>query len=193
VALRQQLEADRLTLRKEVVAALSDKTKGKGDDPAKTVGDLAKIVKQLAEKLDKIESTLQSRNDEALLARIDHAFATLQQKLAGATAPPVSSSQAVPQPTAQESLINVLRRSYRTLRQFTEFNDGLVSIPRLYHEVRRGLPQLSVEALHRELISLWDRREIELKVLNEVRMATEPDKGISRGENLYYYVYWQNP
>jgi hypothetical protein len=55
------------------------------------------------------------------------------------------------------------------------------------------LPHLSVEALHRELQTLWDRRELELKVLNEVRLATEPDKAITRGENLYYYVYWQSP
>ena len=190
-AIRQALEADRVALRQEVVAALSAKSKGKTGDPAKAIADLSKTVSQLADKLGKLEATLQSGSDDALLARIDQAFAVLQQKVAATTAVP--SSQVSPPPTPQESLAAVLRRAYRTLKQFAEFNDGLVPIPRLYHEARRTLPHLSVEALHRELQSLWDRRELELKVLNEVRQATEPDKGITRGEDLFYYVFWQNP
>ena len=190
-ALRQALEADRVALRQEVVAALSAKSKGKTGDPAKAMAELSKTVSQLADKLGKLEATLQSGTDDALLARIDQAFAVLQQKVAATTAAP--SSQVSPPPPPQESLAAVLRRAYRTLKQFAEFNDGLVPIPRLYHEARRTLPQLSVEALHRELQALWDRRELELKVLNEVRQATEPDKGITRGEDLFYYVFWQNP
>jgi hypothetical protein len=191
-ALREQLEADRATLRNDVVAALFAKSKAKSGDPAKAVAGLAKVVKQVSEKLEKLESTLQSRTEDALLAHIDQAFAALQQKLAGAMAAPAPSAPAVPPPATPESLTSVLRRAYRTLRQFAEFNDGLVPIPRLYHDARRSLPHLSVEALHRELQSLWERRELELKVLNEVRMATEPDKGITLGENLYYYVFWKN-
>jgi hypothetical protein len=192
-ALRQSLEADRAALRQEVVAALSAKSKGKTGDPAKAIADLSRTVSQLAEKLGKLEAALQSGTDDALLARIDQAFAALQQKVAATTAAPVPSSHAAAPPSAQESLATVLRQSYRTLRQFAEFNDGLVPIPRLYHEARRKVPHLSVEALHRELQTLWDRRELELKVLNEVRQATEPDKGITRGEDLFYYVFWQNP
>jgi hypothetical protein len=191
-ALRQALEADRAALRQEVVAALFAKSKGK-TDPAKAIADLSKTVGQLAEKLGKLEATMQSGSDDALLARIDQAFAALQLKVAATTASPVPSSHVAAPPAPQETLDAVLRRAYRTLRQFAEFNDGLVPIPRLYHEARRTLPHLSVEALHRELQSLWDRRELELKVLNEVRTASEPDKAITRGENLYYYVFWQTP
>ena len=50
-----------------------------------------------------------------------------------------------------------------------------------------------MEAFHRELEALWHRRELELKVLNDVRSAVEPDKGIRHGDNLYYFVYWPNP
>jgi uncharacterized protein (DUF885 family) len=191
-ALREQLEADRATLRQEVVAALSAKSKSKTGDSAKVVADLAKAVTQMADRLAKLESTLQSGTDDALLARIDEAFAALQRKLASAITSPASGATVAPPQAAQESLAVVLRRAYRTLRQFAEFNDGLVPIPRLYHETRRSLPNLSVEALQRELQSLWDRRELELKVLNEVRSATEPDKGITRGQNLYYFVFWKN-
>jgi hypothetical protein len=192
-ALVQTLEADRKSLREEVIAAVAAKSKGKAGDTTKVVADLAKTVQQLADKLEKLEAALESQSGDAVLAHIDQAFAALQQKLGGTTTEPVSRSPVASPPAPQESLAEILRRSYRTLRQFAEFNDGLVPIPRLYHEARRSLSHLSVEALHRELQVLADRRELELKVINEVRLASEPDKGITRGENLYYYVYWHNP
>jgi hypothetical protein len=192
-ALVKALEADRAALRHEVVAALSAKPKGKTDDPAKVIGELGKTVMQMAEKLATLETKLQARDDDAVLARIDQAFAVLQQKVGAVAASPTTSSPVGAPVAPQASLAATLRQAYRTLRQFAEFNDGLVPIPRLYHEARRSMPNLSVEALHRELQTLWERRDLELKVLNEVRMATEPDKGITRGENLFYYVFWQNP
>lgn len=54
------------------------------------------------------------------------------------------------------------------------------------------LHNLSVEEFHQELVKLWDARQLDLMVLNEVRRATEPDKAIRRGDNLYYFVKWRN-
>jgi hypothetical protein len=188
--LLQNLDADRAALRQGILTAV--KGKSKGADPAKALSDLSKTVAQLSERLAKLESTLAGGTDEALLSRIDSAFAELRRKIeSGVGKSPAAASQ--PAAPKQASQAEVLRQAYRTLRQFHEFSDGLVPIPRLYHEARRSLPGLSVEAMHRELQALWDGRQLELKVLNEVRLATEPDKAIHRGENLYYFVYWPSP
>jgi hypothetical protein len=190
----QNLDADRAALRQEVLAAV--KSKAKGPNPAKLLADVSKMIAQLAERVAKLEAALAGASDDALLARIDAAFAGLRQKVEAAAGPAAhapSPAAAVPFPTKPESPVEVLRRAYQLLRQLHEFSDGLVPIPRLYHEARRSLPALSVEALHRELQALWDRRELELKILNEVRLASEPDKALQRGDNLYYFVYWPSP
>ena len=184
-ALQKSLENDRLTLRDEVAKALAKKeTKG---DPGKEIAALAKSVATLLEKVQKIETAFQSQSDAGLLARIDQQFALFQQKLDKAIRAEPSSKEPAPR---AETLPGQLQRAYRKLRQFVDFEDGLVPIPRLYHEVRREAPQLTVAAFHQELERLWSERVLELKVLNEVRSAAEPDKAIRRDDNLYYFIYW---
>jgi hypothetical protein len=193
-ALKQTLEQDRRALRDEVLAALTGPTKAKGKDPSKEIAALGKALEKIQESIRKMEAAIQGNDSSAILTRIDLAFEAFLKKLDSA-APPDSghrgpaAAAAVDKPTLQ----NVLHAAYRKLRQFVEFEDGLVPIPRLYHETRRTMPALSVEAFHRELQALWDRRELELKILNNVRDASEPDKAITRGENLYYYVFWARP
>lgn len=191
-ALLKALENDRATLKHEVVAALTTKSKIKPLDPSKAIADLDKTLKQLADKLEKLQGALHSQSDDAVLAGIDKAFAKLSEKLVGHTTSSAHAPPAAASP-AQESLTDALRQAYSTLRQFHEFESGLVPIPNLYHELRRQLPTLTVAALHRELQKLWEERQLELKILNEVRLGSELDKAIHRGENLYYFVYWPGP
>jgi hypothetical protein len=203
---RQNLEADRRRLREEVVAALAPKGKAKGEGSlAKELGDLSRAVAGLAAKIQKLEAKLQGGADEQVLGKIDDAFARMTARLdralpgQGPSAPPrkeekpAAKAEAPSRPAAPStpvSLRTVLRDAYDKLRCFREFQDGLVEIPRLYHEARRAIPNLSVAAFHQELQALWSRREVQLHVLNEVQSASEPDKGIRHNDMLYYYLYW---
>jgi hypothetical protein len=193
-ALQKDLEADRLSLRDEILKALSPKgAKGKSDLGKEWAG-LAKTVEDLRKRLEKVENALQNEGQESALERIDQAFAALQRRLEASLAGQSPASPAAahqpPKPVVSETLQSQLQKAYQKLRQFVEFEDGLVEIPRLFHETRRSRPELTVDAFHRELDRLWSERVLELKVLNEVRSAAEPDKGIRRGDNLYYFVYW---
>jgi hypothetical protein len=138
---------------------------------------------------------LQNQGSEYLLEHIDQAFESLSAKLAkampGALTIPASGTGRQVAATP-ETLQGQLQHAYQNLCRFVEFEDGLVEIPRLYHETRRVRPDLTVEAFHKELDRLWSQRLLELKVLNEVRSAAEPDKGVRRGDSLYYFVYWPN-
>jgi hypothetical protein len=192
--LHKALENDRQTLRQEVLAALSAKGKGKGTaDPAKDLQAIIKNLTELSKRLENLEKALQRSADTEILAKIDRAFDALQAKLAPASSHAAGPTKAPTQHTPPSSLRDTLHQAYQTLCQYFEFEDGLVKMPNLYHEARKKMPSLTVEAFHRELESLWTRRVLELKVLNEVRSATEPDKGIRRDDNLYYFVYWPSP
>ena len=84
-----------------------------------------------------------------------------------------------------------LRKAYDELKaHFREYQEGMVELPRLYHEVRRARPDLTVADFHRELLTLETNRVIDLHIRNEVRDAPEPDKAIRRNDKLYYFVYW---
>jgi hypothetical protein len=189
-ALRQGLAEDRRALREQILAALP--AKGKREPKlGQEVGRLSKVVSDLAARLAKLEEAVAAREGEAVLARIDQAFAALAARLeqAGPPAAAVAPATAAGAPVLRD----VLRAAYDKFRHFLEYQDGLVDIPRLYHEARRALPGLTAQALHRELLDLWDRREVELHVLNEVQRAAEPDLGIRRDEKLFYFVYWKRP
>jgi hypothetical protein len=73
---------------------------------------------------------------------------------------------------------------------FVEHRDGLVALPRLYDQVRRARPDLTLDQFHAAIDQLSRERQSELHVLNEV--STEPtakDNGsILRGDRLYHYV-----
>jgi hypothetical protein len=200
-ALRRRLEQDQEKLRNELLAAITEKGTGKAkaDAAAKEHAALSKTVGQLAERLEKIEAAMQGNSAQPILEKIDRAFATLRSQLERAVPSEASPEPrpAAPSPGARTtptpSLRTVLRQAYDDLCQLIDFQDRLVPLPRLYHQARQALPSLSVEAFHTELQLLWDQRVLELQILNEVRMATEPDKAIRRGDNLYYFVLWHEP
>ena len=190
--LQEQLQADRETLRAEVKAALANKSATPGS--AAEIKTLAVKMDDFAKRLSKLEESVKPVSENDLLARIDQAFAGLARKLesrlgsAAATknpANPISSSASPP-----KTLRSILRKAYEDLCLYVEFEDGLVELPRLYHEARRTLSGLTVHAFHQELETLWSQRVLELKVINEVRSVSEPDKALRRGDNLYYYVLW---
>jgi hypothetical protein len=184
---QQQLQADRAGLREELLASV--KSKAKGIDPSKEIAALAKKLDELAKQLAALEAKVKPTDESDPLARIDAAFAKLDQKLQArfGVAAPVKAA-----PTTA-SLRSVLRDAYETLCMFIEFDSGIVEMPRLYHEARKAMPNLTVHAFHQELEGLWSQKVLELKVLNEVRSAKEPDKAIRRGDNLYYFVFWPKP
>jgi hypothetical protein len=220
IALRQGLEAERAALREQVTAALAAKGKGKEDKLSQEVSRLAKVVEGIQSKLQKLEEAVRGQEGESPLARIDHGFealrARLDQLLAGLPAPSAAPRPEAARPReagtpprepprlaevpsatmgeeARPSLRSVLRNAYETLCCFREFEDGVVNLPRLYQEARQALPDLTTETFRREIASLWDKREVELHILNEVRETTELDKAIRRNENLYYFIYWPQP
>ena len=123
---------------------------------------------------------------------LDQIVAALREKF-GATlpdAPPPPVAPPVPGADAPE-LGAALRAAYDHLCKFVEFRDRLVELPRLYHEARKRLPALTVEAFHGELSRLSRAYLVELHVLNEVRTAEEPHLAILRDGRLYYYARWK--
>jgi hypothetical protein len=206
--MRQRLEADHRQLRAEVQAVLQAKGEGKESDDSKTtkaLDNLGKQVNTLVEKVEKLRMDLdkqlgkmkpaaQDAGDSKIIDRLDQAFAAMVNRLdktinafSGVSRP---DHQTAPAP-APLSLSNALRTAYERLCRFVEFKDGVVELPRLYHETRKTFPSLSVKEFHDELMALWQRKEVELHVLNEVHLAAEPDKGIEHNNKLYYYARWK--
>jgi hypothetical protein len=198
-ALTQGLEADRRKLRDDVVAFLAGQgTRGEKGSLAKELAEVSKAVTGLAGRIQKLEALLQGGVDDRVLLKIDEGFKALTTVLAKerpGPAPARQDKKPSPEPPAPEPvpLQTALRSAYEKLCCFREFQDGLVEIPRLYHELRKSMADLSVPAFHAELQALWDARSVQLHVLNEVRSATEPEKGLRRNDKLYYYVYWPKP
>jgi hypothetical protein len=104
--------------------------------------------------------------------------------------PPAREAAPLPEP-ASDQLRVVLHQAYDELCLYLEFRDKVVEIPRLYHEVARRLPGLSLTRFHRELEALRDERRIELHKLNEVNLARERALAIEKDGRLYYYVLWK--
>ncbi len=132
---------------------------------------------------------------KALSERSASVLTVLEQVLRTRSGQP--SSPSVTAPTSPlispPSLRTVLRNAYDQCTRYADCQDGLVDLPRLYHEAKKILPSLTVAAMHQELQAMWSERILELKILNEVRLAREPDLGIRRGDYLYYFVFWKRP
>jgi hypothetical protein len=208
-ALRRGVDADRAALRQEVQAALAGPGKDKGQDKFQAeVGKLAKAVEALTEKVRQLQERQPKGGTgaEALMARIDEGFISLGAKLErglqgllrpaaprpSTPAPPAAAAApTAPKPPDSLSLQAVLRKVYDELKaHYREYQEGMVELPRLYHEARRTRPGLSVEEFQRELLALESKRVLELHIRNEVRDAPEADKAIRRNDKLYYFVYW---
>ncbi len=211
--LREGLEADRQALRGRAEAALASAGDG---ELAAEFGRLSKAVEGLAAKVERLESLVAgARAARDLPAQIDLAFAAMLARLEsalgglppGAEPPTPAPSHpageaggkgparltAGPEPPGGRRLRDVLHAAYERLCHFREFEDGMVELPRLFHEARKKLPGLTVEEFHRELDELWSGREVSLHILNEVGRASEPDKALRRDDALYYYVFWNRP
>lgn len=199
--IRQSLEADRAALREQVLAAVkpTGKKAGKKQEGQekpdkslqKSVDDLLQKVTALADRIAKLESAAPADPTASILAKIDSAFEALATRLPAGAAPATQRAAPAPQP----SLRDVLRAAYDRRCLFVGNEDGVVKLADLYAEAKKTRPDLTVEAMHRELRSLWEGRELELSVLNELHDASEPDKekGIWRDGKLYYFIYWKRP
>jgi hypothetical protein len=212
-ALGRNLDADRDALKQQVQAALSASAKGKDAGKlSQEVAKLAKSLETLTEKVRKLEEKVpkESGGADTLAAKIDEGFAALRAQLDQAlrglpkpAAPPDRPAPApraagpterpAPGPSEPESLRGVLRKAYETLCCFREFQEGMVELPRLYHEAKRIRPALSVEEFQREILAVESQHVADLHIRNEVRDASEPEKAIRRNDKLYYYIYWPRP
>ncbi len=106
------------------------------------------------------------------------------------TAPPPVAPEPTPQLTP-ERIRTGLKAAYDELCLDPDFEDKLVEIRRLYHEAKRGIPELTVEQFHHELEHLQGQRTVELQPLNEVQRAQETNLALRHGDRLLYYVMWR--
>jgi hypothetical protein len=217
-SLQRGIEADRQKLHEEVVLALGGKTKGKDDGKLqKELDGLVKEVEKIARRLEKLEALARPAEDGGILGRIDQGFAALSARLeqalrsmpvpaaqSAAQAPSgmsplpqpqrsTSQQEVKPGPVAARDLESSLKRVYEELRLLVRYQDGLVELPELYDEVQKVLPGLTIVDYHRELLKLEQQRKVELHILNEVRLAQEPEKAINRNDAVYYYLLWKKP
>jgi hypothetical protein len=150
-------------------------------------------LQELRAQLARLEGTLQA---------IQAAIAPLRSALAEAppTAPtpppplvPTTAPERPPAPAPSgERLSNVLQQKYEYLCQLVEYEDGLVALPALFDRVREAIPGLTTAEFHAELQRLWDARQVELHILNEVRDAQRLDLAIRRNDAVYYFVLWRD-
>jgi hypothetical protein len=111
---------------------------------------------------------------------------------AAAPPPPPESAKpaAPPAPPGPDSLPTLLRKAHDQLKTQPQYQEGMVDLPRLYHEARRAKPDLTVDEFRRVIDELSTQRAIDLHVHHEGQKAPEADKGLWRNNKLYYYVYW---
>lgn len=105
---------------------------------------------------------------------------------------PAKQERAAPEPQPTMKADKSIGKAYYTLSQFKEHEDGLVPVDRLYHEAKRDTPDLTVKQFKDHLQKMWDKREISMHAINEVRQLSkeQKDKGITKGESHYHYVFW---
>ena len=194
------------TMKAAPVVALSDEGRKMLQQSAGAEVVNAAISRELADLRESLEQAqkalrqeLVSRFDQAAAAytaRIDLALKNLPAPATAGTGHlgvVATPAQAPAAPAPGAPLRDILHQAYERLCCFREFQDRLVELPRLFHEASRTVPGLSAEAFRREIESLWDGKDVELHILNEVREAAEPDKGVRRDNKLYYFVFWKGP
>ncbi|MCE9534012.1 MAG: hypothetical protein K8T89_23250 [Planctomycetes bacterium] len=158
---------------------------------------MSKSVRDLAVKLENIEKKLlgNTSDREQLLTKIDEGIARLNEtagKINQVETKHATSREVPPAVSQAHDLKAIIRQAYKDLCEEVEYEDGSVPLPRLYYQARSVLPGLTVEALHRELLTLWQSQMLDLSVANEVRGIIEPDKAIKIDDNTYYFVKWRN-
>lgn len=95
------------------------------------------------------------------------------------------------QEQGEPSLSQAIAEAYRELCYRVEFEEGLISIPRLFHKTRQAVPNLE-PAQFKEELSRLQGRGLDLRVINEVHQLSESElsMAIPQGETLLFYVYW---
>ena len=80
--------------------------------------------------------------------------------------------------------------AYNDLSEFVEFKDGLVELPRLYRQVKKTRPDLTVPQFQAAVWELGRSRAGELHVLNEVRTApnAQNEGSVMRDGSMYHYI-----
>jgi hypothetical protein len=157
----------------------------------------AKIEEGFAALRAKLDQALHGLPKPTAPAPAGHHAAPASHHAAPAAHPPAAPKvapppeQPPPKPAEPESLPRVLQHAYDELKaHHREYQEGMVELPRLYHEARRARPELTVADFQREILALEGKRVIDLHIRNEVQGAPEPEKAIKRNDKLYYFVYW---
>lgn len=186
--LKKQFEEEKQRLQQEVRTALSNNTKSKtGEKLQKEIEAISKKLLDLEKRFSKVEELAESQNEESIFGTIQQGFERLENMLSGLGTDTVELKE---NPTNSATLEQTLKDSYDELCKLLEFRDGLVKLPPLFYEAKRRRPELEKEEFHEELLRLWNSRIIELNILNEVYLAAEPELGIRRDDQLYYYIKW---
>jgi outer membrane murein-binding lipoprotein Lpp len=185
--LQSQLEQDRNKLHEEIKTALAQN----GSFTKELDSATKKLLEAVSKQMKTLEEKLPTNDSMTFLTPINEAFAAFQSRLTTFLSSIPTSTAIHAEP--KKILESTIKQAYDKLCLFIEFKDGMVELPRLYHETRKTLPELTVSDFHKELMELWGRRELQLHVLNEVYKAAEPDKGIHHNNLLYYYLLWKRP
>lgn len=151
---------------------------------AKTFATLVKNARALVER-GVVEAA-------QLLALLRANLAPTVVETGSASTSRVTDSEAkVKPPVSPTNLRGELREAYEYLCRFEEFRDRLVEIRRLYFEMTKRQPGLSVADFHRELEAMSNEWLIELHQINEVQLAQDRHLAIERNDRLYYYIRWK--
>jgi hypothetical protein len=94
-----------------------------------------------------------------------------------------------PPPPEPPTLATVLRQAYVNLCR-TRFPEGMVDLPTLFYEAKRERSGLTVDEFRKEIEALESKRSLDLHLPPDPRNVPEADKGIRRGNKLYYSIYW---
>jgi hypothetical protein len=94
-----------------------------------------------------------------------------------------------PAPPEPPTLATALRQAYVNLCR-SRFPEGMVDLPSLFHEAKRERAGLTVEEFRKEIEALESTRSLDLHLPPDPRNVPEADKGIRRGNKLYYTIYW---
>lgn len=109
---------------------------------------------------------------------------------ANADSPPTTGKGfAAAKPEHREA---ALREAWEHQSLFIEHQDGLVTVPRLYHEAAKRMPGLKLEDFHKELERLSRERKLELHVENSPHTANEPHLSINKDDRLYHYARFKS-
>lgn len=155
-------------MERTILSAVASQTRP-AVDGATLLAAVSRVVERLASQRDRAtESELRAAEETAATPR-----------------PPSSAGR-----NRAGVLRAALRESYDELCLYEEFRDGFVEIPRLYHEARTRIPDLTVRQFHAAIEALSRDGTVELHKLNEVAKAKEPELAISTNDRLYYFIVW---